>query len=198
MGHSALGAPCTQNALRRLLSNVLYTGAVRHRGQLYPGEQEAILEPETWQRVQRLLTQRPHSAPAKGRHQHQALLSGLLYCQCCGTRMVHAYTTRNQRRYCYYVCLNAQRHGWAACPSKSLPAQALEESVLQQIEAAITAPGWGADWSERNRTQQVELLQAVVERIGYDGTTRQVSIRFRSTAHAVAIGNGDAGPEQPA
>ena len=29
-----------------------------------------------------------------------------------------------------------------------------------------------------DRTQQVETMQAMVERIGYDGTQRQISIRF--------------------
>ena len=37
----------TLNSLRRLLTNILYTGAVRHKGQTYPGEHAAILAART-------------------------------------------------------------------------------------------------------------------------------------------------------
>ena len=33
-----------------------------------------------------------------------------------------------------------------------------------------------------DRTRQVEAIQAIVERIGYDGTARQISIRFHQPA----------------
>jgi hypothetical protein len=33
-----------------------------------------------------------------------------------------------------------------------------------------------------DRTRQVEAIQAIVERIGYDGTVRQISIRFHPPA----------------
>jgi hypothetical protein len=33
-----------------------------------------------------------------------------------------------------------------------------------------------------DRTQQVEAIQAIVERVGYDGAARQVSIRFHPAA----------------
>ena len=33
-----------------------------------------------------------------------------------------------------------------------------------------------------DRTRQVEEIQAVVERIGYDGAARQISIRFHPAA----------------
>jgi hypothetical protein len=33
----------------------------------------------------------------------------------------------------HYVCRNAQRNGWAVCPSKSLPANAIEQSVVGKL-----------------------------------------------------------------
>jgi len=79
------------------------------------------------------------------------------------------------------VCLNAQRRGWAVCPAKSLPARRIEESVLGQIRESQC--GMIPDpvlWEQMDRTRQVEAMQAVVERIGYDGLARQISIRFHS------------------
>ena len=119
------------NSLRRLLANILYTGSIRHKGQPYAGEHAAILEPGTWERVQELIAQRTAFAGGRARNKHLALLSGLLYCECCAARMVYSYRGKGDRKYPYYVCLNAQRKGWAVCPAKSLPARAIEESVLE-------------------------------------------------------------------
>ena len=128
-GQFRSGGPFALHSLRRLLTNVLYTGTIQHKGQSYPGEHEAILAPGTWERVQDLITQRTTVARGRARNKHLALLSGLLYCEACTTRMVYSYAAKNDRKYPYYLCLNAQRKGWAACPAKSLPASAIEESV---------------------------------------------------------------------
>jgi site-specific DNA recombinase len=172
------GGPFAQNSLRRLLTNILYTGAIRHKGQSYPGEHAAILAPGTWERVQNLITQRGVFAGGRSRNKHFALLGGLLYCETCRTRMVYSYSGKNDRKYPYYVCLNAQRKGWAVCPTKSLPARAIEESVLGRIRAAQHGIFERSEWEQMDRARQVEAIQATIERVGYDGAARQVSLRF--------------------
>src|SRR6266478_8086807 len=44
-----------KNTVTALLGNVVYIGQVRHEGQLYPGEHEAILDRELWNEVNRHL-----------------------------------------------------------------------------------------------------------------------------------------------
>jgi hypothetical protein len=39
-----------------------------------------------------------------------------------------------------------------------------------------------------DRTRQVEAIQAIVERIGYDGDARQISIRFHPPANTAVGG----------
>jgi site-specific DNA recombinase len=173
------GGPFAINSLRRLLTNILYTGAVRHKGQPYPGEHAAILAPGTWEHVQSLLAHPAAFTHARPRNKHLPLLGGLLYCESCVARMVYSYSRKNDRQYHYYVCLNAQRKGWAACPAKSLPARAIEESVLMRLREAQPALFGAADWEQMDRTRQVETMGGLVERVGYDGAARQISIRFR-------------------
>jgi site-specific DNA recombinase len=93
--------------------------------------------------------------------------------------MVYSHARKNDRRYPYYVCLNAQRKGWAACPSKSLPARAIEESALNRLREAQPAGFGASEWEQTDRNRQVEVMQLLVERVGYDGTSRQISIRLR-------------------
>jgi hypothetical protein len=166
------------------LTNILYTGAIRYKGQSYAGEHAAILAPGTWERVQKLIAQRAAFA-RRARNKHLALLSGLLYCQSCATRMVYSYAGKNERRYPYYVCLNAQRKGRAACPAKSLPARGIEESVLGRISEEKDGIFDRAAWEQMDRTRQVEAIQAIVERVGYDAAAQQISIRFH---HVAAVG----------
>ena len=45
------GRPFNRSTLMALLGNVIYTGQIRHQGQLYPGEQEAILNRALWDEV---------------------------------------------------------------------------------------------------------------------------------------------------
>jgi site-specific DNA recombinase len=178
------GGPFALNSLRRLLTNVLYSGAIRHKGQRYPGEHAAILAPGVWDRVQTLITHPAGLTHARSRNKHLALLGGLLYCESCAARMVYSYSRKNDRTYPYYVCLNAQRKGWATCPAKSLSARAIEESVLNRLRDAQPAL-FGAEWEQMDRTRQVEATQELVERVGYDGAARKISIRFRDVAKEV-------------
>jgi site-specific DNA recombinase len=172
------GGPFALNSLRRLLTNIMYTGSIRHHGKPYPGEHAAILVPGTWERVQNMIPPHATGAGGRSRNKHLALLSGLLYCESCATRMVYSYSMKHDRKYPYYLCLNAQRKGWAVCPAKSLPARAIEQSVLGRIREASPGVFETAVWEQLDRAQQVLAIQTMVERVGYDGTAQQISIRF--------------------
>src|SRR5688572_13441462 len=45
------GKPFTKSLLYGLLTNAIYTGQVNHKGTLFPGEHEAIIERATWERA---------------------------------------------------------------------------------------------------------------------------------------------------
>ena len=100
--------------------------------------------------------------------------------------MVYSYAAKGDRKYPYYVCRKAQREGWAGCPSKSLPARAIEASVLGRIRQAEAGIADITAWEQMDRRGQMEAIQALVERVGYNGATRQISIRFRAPEVALA------------
>jgi site-specific DNA recombinase len=51
-GKQRLGRLFTKASLERLLRNVLYTGQTSHHGEVYAGEQEAVVAQPVWDRVQ--------------------------------------------------------------------------------------------------------------------------------------------------
>jgi len=124
------GAPLNKSHIHHLLTNVLYIGQVKHHGTVYPGEQPAIIATDTFAEVQRLLTSRgrayAHTFP-------EGLLKGLLTCAACGTAMIHTHAKKGATRYRYYTCTTAQQRGVAHCPTRSVPAGALEDTVVENL-----------------------------------------------------------------
>ena len=129
------GVPFTKTNLAHLLKSVTYIGKIRHKDEVYKGEHEAIVSPETFQQVQSLLARNGRQGGREVRNRYGALLRGLLRCTACDCAMIHSYTTKGNRRYRYYVCSNAQKRGWDTCPAPSVPAGEIEHFVVDQIKA---------------------------------------------------------------
>ena len=134
------GKPFTKGRLYRLLTNPIYTGNVQFKGQIYDGEQEAIIKAETWESVQKILHRNGRSGGVEVRNNYSALLKGLLRCASCDAGMIHTYTAKGSRRYRYYVCEQAQQKGWANCETKSVSAPVIEAAVVQQIRRIGSDP----------------------------------------------------------
>ena len=119
-----------------ILKNILYIGKVRHDGLLYPGRHEPIIPEKTFQKVEELLkdnrVERLHRKNVKFR----GLLNHILRCKACDSIMFHTYTTKDGRRYRYYVCMNAQKRGYKDCPARSVNAQSIEEGVIESLKDA--------------------------------------------------------------
>jgi site-specific DNA recombinase len=54
-GRQHASKPFTRSSLAALLGNVIYKGCISHKGVIYPGEHEAIVETERWEQVNRKL-----------------------------------------------------------------------------------------------------------------------------------------------
>lgn len=127
------GRPFDKNTLYNLLTNLVYLGKVCYRDELYEGEHPGIVPVELFQQVQGMLRLNYRSGGAGTRNQFGALLKGLLRCKACNCSMMHTHSKKGNKRYRYYVCVQAQKRGWHTCPSKSLPAAELEQFVVSQI-----------------------------------------------------------------
>jgi site-specific DNA recombinase len=133
-GGTVGGRPWGKTDLFRVLTNVLYVGKVRYRDEIHAGEHRGIIADQVWQRVQAILQHNGRTGGALVRNKHGALLKGLLRCAACDCSMGHAYTTKGNKRYRYYVCINAQKKGWNDCPTKSVPAGEIERFVIDRIK----------------------------------------------------------------
>ncbi len=140
-GTAHVGRAFTKASLRLLLTNAVYAGKVEHRGAMYAGEHASIIEPSVWQEVNAELRAGRRTRAGAVREPQNALLAGLLLCTSCQRPMIPTYTAKPGRRYRYYVCQTARQKGWSACPTKSVPARMIEDSVLDQLRTASVRPG---------------------------------------------------------
>ena len=130
------GKPFAKNVLHGLLTNPIYMGKVRHHGKVYEGEHDAIVDEETFQRVQdQLARQGPKCGSRKSRLRGQGILQGILRCKACGCGMTNSHSRKGNRRYRYYLCHHAQSRGWRHCPRPTLPAEEIERFVVDEIRA---------------------------------------------------------------
>jgi len=135
-GRSAGNGRFQKTTLHGLLTNPIYTGVVRHHGEIYPGEHERIVSDLIWNQVQKRLTRDDR----RGRHHISdpcgALLKGIVHCASCDVAMTHTYAQKKGKPlYRYYVCGKAHRQGWQKCETRSVSAPALEQAVIGQLAA---------------------------------------------------------------
>ena len=184
------GKMFTQASLRRLLTNAVYAGKVEHRGTIYAGEHVAIVDPSSWDKVNAKL--RAHRGQPRANYTKQdPLLADLLVCTSCQRPMVATYTSKKGRRYRYYVCRAVRQNGWDACPTQSVPAQVIEDSVVAQLRIALADEGAREQWPiSETELQKLRdggssvLVGTLVKQIGYDGTTGTVSLTLRKIEDA--------------
>lgn len=157
------GQEFNKATLYGFLTNPIFVGKIRHKALVYDGQHPSIVEPEVFAQVQTLLQHNGHTGGHEARNKHGALLRGLLYCKTCGLAMVHTFTTKGDKQYRYYACLNAIKKGYASCPAKSLPAGEIERVVVEQIRDIGKDPELLAEVLGQARAGAEEEL-AVLER----------------------------------
>ncbi len=95
------GIPFRRGSLFHLLKNPVYRGKIVHKGQIYDGEHQAIVDAELWDAVQVKLASAAPPRKRPSNDPQQAVLRGLLSDE-QGRPMVPTYATKGARRYRYY------------------------------------------------------------------------------------------------
>ena len=129
----------SRGVLYLMLQNRTYRGDIAHQGTAYPGQHQAILDPELWQIVQnKLAVHRQERALAAGA-EAPSLLAGLIV-DADGSRMTPTHATNKAKRYRYYVSasLLAGDHPQAQ-KGMRVPAGDIEALVLDRLRAFFSS-----------------------------------------------------------
>jgi hypothetical protein len=185
------GGPFDMKLLQALLRNRLYRGELSHQGQWYPGQHQAIIEPDLWTQVQAVFEEsgRQRGISTRVREKSDALLRGLLQ-DADGNPLYATYTRKQGKLYRYYLARHTHRFG-AAAGSLRLPAEPIEAATVTQIKTVLSSPeaisavcrDLGADideastvlalsrlgdvWSQLYPVEQHRLVHLMIERIDW-------------------------------
>ncbi len=138
-GKSCGGRAIAAGALYQMLQNPIYSGRIGHKGQIYEGEHESIIEPELWESVQQSLAAKRNQRRNGGGAREPSLLAGLII-DAEGKRLTPSHAVKRGKRYRYYVSHSLITDPWAgsAATAWRLPAVELERLVLNQIRDLLS------------------------------------------------------------
>ena len=156
------GTKFNLKGIYRILSNPLYIGKVQHNGNIYDGEQDAIIDMKLWDKVQYLLKE--NSRRDRGSHQNAIAspFKGLLTCGYCGGAFGITYTKKKNRRYMYYLCIKDNDRADHECPLRRLSAGDVDKIILKQLARIFRTPSMLVklydEMRERESEHQAKLL----------------------------------------
>ena len=209
------GRPFSRGNLHALLNYRAYIGEVTHKGNTYPGEQEAIVPRELWNKVQARLAEGKAGDRAATNSGETSLLTGLLYDD-TGDRLTPSHASKKGRRYRYYISRRLIEQGSDDPTAWRLPAREIEGVVMAALGAWLRTPqGLMAMIGDHNLAaphlnqtlnaarqladtirssnslERRSLVTAVVSRITLANSTLELSIRRGRLLQAIGVAEGD-------
>ena len=158
-------APITWQGLAKILANPAYTGIVEWKGVQHPGTHEPLVDPDTFRRVQELLSARAARGTRERKHPHY--LKGLLHCGVCGRRLS---IQHSKGRYTYFFCLGQKNDPAGTCRERYVSAEDLEDQV-EDLYKRIQLP---TAWADRLRE---EMQAEIIDRQAADAAQRELLTR---------------------
>ncbi len=197
------GKPINKGYLYKLLNNRVYIGEAVHKGSAYPGQHEAIIPRDLWDKVRSIIAESPRARANHMRAQTLALLKGLIF-GADGRAMTPVHTRKGGRLYRYYVAAKLLKAEAADGVIRRVAAAEIEAAVIDQVRGLLRAPEvvvatWRAGretngglteaqvrealhdldplWDELFPAEQARVLRLLVERVEVhpDG----LNLRFR-------------------
>lgn len=135
------GRKFNKSSVRSILTNELYIGKINHKGNIYDGLHSAIIDGEVWQKAQDIIKRKVATiSMSKTRISQAPLLKGIMNCGICGNKMTPTYTSKNGRKYRYYICQAKLKGSNEECGVGRIPAKETEELVINQVLKILQKP----------------------------------------------------------
>lgn len=137
-GKTVGGVVLSRGALFHMLRNRIYCGEIPHKGQTYPGQHSAIIEPALFDAVQAKLVEGRRSSSGE-RRVAGALLTGRIF-DATGEVMSPAFSYgRGGRVYRYYVSTSLQKGKKASDDAilRRISAKAIEDFVQATLDRLL-------------------------------------------------------------
>ncbi len=132
------GRPLTYSCLQHALKNEKYIGKYMYAGEEVEGACEALIDTETFNKVQEMLKKRSHGGSGEKARQDY-LLQGKAFCGPCGARLVgEAGVSKTGATHFYYAC--GKKKKYHTCDKLNEKKAFLEWYVVEQTVEYVLQP----------------------------------------------------------
>jgi len=153
-GYRRKGSDWEHKTVNIVLSNPVNIGMIRHKDKLYKGQHKAILDKDTYDRINEVINARKEQYAPIMKAGQKSLLGGIIYCKHCGGR----YTRQtNGGGLQYYSCYSRNKSVRRMikdpnCKNKNYRNEELDDLVLGEIKKLAIDP---AHYEELRATKPV-------------------------------------------
>lgn len=136
-GRLAGGRPFSRGILYLILQNRLYRGQVAHKGNVYDGQHDAIIDAELWVLVQTKLASNRRERELAVGAEAPSMLSGLIY-DSDVNRMTPTHANKRGKRYRYYISAPLLGRGSPGENPIRIPAAEVEGLVHDRVRCLLS------------------------------------------------------------
>lgn len=210
------GLPFRAGHLYTILGNPLYRGDVKHKGAVYAGDHEAIIDQSLWDKVQAQFVSNTAVRRSGKSLKDPSLLAGLLF-DGEGNRMTPSHAVKSGKRYRYYVSNNLIAGANGGRKSEAgegirIPAQEIEKHVVMSIAAFLAdaqrvsaelcpsgtspavagaairqASSFGSELETDGSREHYEAIRSLVTRVEVGDSAIVVKLRRQSLAERLGM-----------
>ena len=172
--------------IRRVLSNKLNIGLLKHKDKYFQGKHTPIFDQETYDAMMAIMEERKEKYGV-GYKPYSSLLGGILYCKHCGGK--YARQTNGKGRICYYSCYSRNKSQKKMikdpnCKNKNYRAVDLDAIIISAITQLSYDPNYVEQMREEKPANDVgEKIKTITEEI--ENITSQIS----NLLNLYALGN---------
>ena len=190
---TVVGKEWSRQSIYNVLNNYTYVGKVFYEGHVYPGEQEAIIDDETWKLTQAFMKANSPRWDMDKRKQSasKAALSGLIRCGHCNGAMIGVNSKRWGRVYHYYQCTKDKQRDVSICPIKEIRAGDIEALVCEHLMPIIKAPEIVAAVSRLSGVRPKDVLNTFEEGFWGELTTLEKKRLMQIVLESVVVNEDD-------
>jgi site-specific DNA recombinase len=167
-GGTSGGRPFTVGGIQHMLTNRLFLGEIDHKGEIFKGQHEALIDQDTYDRVQAIMLTNhkgAHGPPLRA--QYAYLLTGVLRCA-CGHALTTSAGNGKGGRYHYYRCVGIMKRPDHPCEVRQVRAEKTDQLVMELVREAARDPKLleeAVEEANRLAREQVDPLKKRVEQV---------------------------------
>lgn len=132
------GSYWTPSRVIGVLRNPTYVGTLPFNGQVFDSLHEPIVDRDLFERATALLDKRAADRGKRRSNSTDYVLTGFLRCNKCSHGFIGTVAHGRSKPYRYYTCFSRERHGTARCDQDRVPADRLEERVIESALADLS------------------------------------------------------------